>query len=564
MKLAIRAWTWICLAILPAAAADGDTASPTAPVRAVGAPPTENAPELLVLPMARGPGGIDTARLALAEAALRLGLAGTGLFRAPPREALDRSRAAPLPTCFDARCLAHAAAAAPGAIVAASELSREDDRWVLRLSLARAPGRTLDFALRADAGGGPDSLLPLAYAAGLRPGACASAGTGPADSGVPAFRLSDSGCAGPAAGNFRVARGPWDSVPWLAPRDSIDHRRRAGLAGLGLLAAGAALAYAQGQLPGWDGNSSSPSRPLLRARAGWSFLRGFFAAPTLGARYAGMGGAGIAVVDDGLSLLLNPAGPAGASGENVTAAKRTLPDGTPSLFLAYAGPLRRGLSQGLGAQYEGDGLASETTLFGDLACDLGMFAPLLDGIRAGAQAKIYLAQAGEDGNGDERATGHSYGMGLDLGFQAPLTARLTAALAVRDAIGFLRHRNTYTNSAYGERLPAEWKIGAAYRAGAGLTLLLDGQKGVWADQADHLRAGGEQVLWNFLALRAGLHETFGREAVRKLAFGFGLDSGGLGEASARVRLSLDYAYEFGMEADTPLAGGQQFSLKAGF
>jgi hypothetical protein len=117
---------------------------------------------------------------------------------------------------------------------------------------------------------------------------------------------------------------------------------------------------------------------------------------------------------------------------------------------------------------------------------------------------------------------------------------------------------------YGEILPIEWKVGAACRAGPGLTLLLDGQKAMWADQADHLRLGGEQVLWDFLALRGGLHEVFGREAVRKMAVGFGLDTDGLKDKTLKVRLALDYAFEFGLGADAPLAGGQQFTLEAGF
>jgi len=51
--------------------------------------------------------------------------------------------------------------------------------------------------------------------------------------------------------------------------------------------------------------------------------------------------------------------------------------------------------------------------------------------------------------------------------------------------------------------------------------------------------------------------------------GFGLDTDGLKEtrlmqAGFKMRLSLDYAFEFGLDEDAPLAGGQQFSLEAGF
>ena len=269
-------------------------------------------------------------------------------------------------------------------------------------------------------------------------------------------------------------------------------------------------------------------------------------------------------VAGGPALLMNPAGVARSGEEDVVAAKRNLPDGAPSFFLAYAGPAYRGWHQGMGVRFEGDGLSNETTFFGDLACDLGMLGPVWAGIKVGAQAKLYLAKVGEDGAGLDRATGHSFGMGLDLGVQAPLGDRITAALSVRDAAGFLRHSNTFTDRSYAEVLPVEYGIGASYRAAHALTLLLDGQEGIWADQADHLRVGGEQVLWDFLALRGGLHEAFGREAVRSLAVGFGLNSAGLKDRSMRMRICLDYAYEFGMDADAPLAGGQQFTLEAGF
>jgi hypothetical protein len=496
--------------------------------------------------------GADTGELAQAAAGLRLGLAESGRFRILTREEADQAwPGGHLPgACFAARCVSGAAGASPVPLVLAADFSARDGRWVMRLALAQAPDGRIRRALQVWSESGPDGPIAFAREAGLR--------------------LASPDAHGPAVAGALFASGPWRSVAWLNPPDSIDLRARAGWGGAGLLAAGAALAYAEGQLTGADGNGSAPARAFRPASGAYSFLRGFFTAPVLGARYAAMGGAGLAAVDDGLSLLMNPAGAAGADRENAVMAKRSLPDGTPSFFVAYAGPLYRGWHQGLGAQYEGDRLANETTLFGTLACDLGRTIGMAwDGVRAGATAKVYLAQAGAGGTGLDRSTGHSYGMGFDFGVQAPLGARMTAAVSVRDAFGFLRHENTFTDRAYGEVLPIEGKIGAAYRAGPGLTLLLDGQKAIWADQADHLRVGGEQFLWDFLALRGGLHETFGRETVRAIAVGFGMDSGGLKDgrlagAALKVRLSLDYAYEFGLDADAPLAGGQQFSLKAGF
>lgn len=522
-------------------------AEPTPPAAPPSAP--EAQPALILLPMSAGP-GTDTGSLAQASAGLRLGLAESGRFSLLTQEAADETwPGGHLPdACFAARCLARAAAAAPVPLVLASDFSLRDGQWVLRLVLAQAPDGRIRRGLQVWAKASPGGLIPFAREAG--------------------WRLTAPDRQGGVVDGALFATGAWRSIPWLNPKDSIDHRARMGWAGAGLLAAGSALAYAQGQLTGADRNSTAPARALGSASGSVSYLRGFFASPALGARYAAMGGAGVAAVSDGVSLLMNPAGVAGTERENLVMAKRSLPDGTPSFFVAYAGPWFQGWHEGLGAHYEGDGLANETTLFGTLACDLGTLGSAWEGVRAGAQVKLYLAQAGESGTGLDRSTGHSYGMGIDLGLQAPLSERITAALSVRDAYGFLRHQNTFTDRSYGETLPIEWKIGAAYRAEGGLTLLLDGQKGIWADQADHLRVGGEETLWDFLALRGGLHETFGRETVRAIAVGFGLDTGGLKEArreaGLKVRLSLDYAYEFGLDEDAPLAGGQQFSLEAGF
>ncbi|MDB5106709.1 MAG: hypothetical protein JWP91_4398, partial [Fibrobacteres bacterium] len=533
----------------------------TPPVTAESDPDAEpsggmaGAPTLILLPMTVAPGtraeGPDFDK---AEKGLRLGFGQSGRFRVWTEERSIRG----LPEgwgmpedCFSKKCVESAARRLKGNLAVASQFTMRDSIWVMKLILAEIPGGRIREAARIWAKPDSGGIIPFAREAALLM----------AD---PDYRHRDSALAKSRIVGMDFSTGPWREIPWINPRDTVNNRNRWGWSGAGLLLAGTGLAWAQGQLSQEDGNSAIPTRKVLSGAGPQSFLRGFFAAPTLGARYAAMGGAGIAHVGNGLALMMNPAGVAEADRENVIAAKRTLPDGTPSFFMAYSSPLYHKWSQGVGVQFEGDRLANETTLQGALAYDLGGLGKEWSGIRAGAETKIYLAQVGESGTGEDRSTGRSFGMGLDLGLQARLTDRITAALAIRDVAGFLRHTNTLTDRSYSEILPTEYRLGAAYRASRDLLLLMDGQKGLWADQVDHIRLGGERTLWEFLALRCGLHEIFGREAVRKLSVGFGLDTDGMTDKNLKMKVALNYGYEFGLNEDEPLGGGQQFSLEASF
>jgi hypothetical protein len=560
------------------------------PGPAATGPDTAPLPSLALMPTAPGRGGrVTSEEREAAAAALRLGAEQIGRYRVLSAEETARSwgRLSAVPRhCFTEACARRAAARVEARFLLLSELSRPkppdpaasggERPLVAALALVDTSAGKVLRSLRARACPDAEPVPFLQEAAwrllgGLRmPGDSAAAARDaaasadsraavPRDSAAAEEPIAPDGC--DRIEELRVRSGDWRDIPWLNPADSVDNRKRWSAAGGGLLLAGLGLAWAQGQLLQEDGNGSSPAGTVLRDGGARSWMRGFFAVPNLGAHYAALGGAGVAHARNALALLLNPAGVADAARENVLAAKRNLPDGSPSLLLAYAGPLREGWFQGLGIHHEGDGLANETTLQGALAGDWGSVSRSLAGIKTGATLKIYLAKVGEEGTGLDRSTGHSFGMGLDLGFRMPLSDRITAALSVRDALGFLRHVNTFTDDSRVEILPPEYRIGAAYQARPSMLMLLDGQKALVADQVDHVRLGVERVAFGFLALRGGLHQAFGREAVRKLALGFGLDSDGIGDHPLPGRLAVHYAYEFGLDEDQPLGGGQQFSLE---
>lgn len=573
---------------------------------------------LVLLPGERQGNFADTGVAAAVEAGLRLGAEQSADYRPLTEE----ERTARYPhlrlegePCFGERCLVLAAHNAPGAWLLAAQISKAGaDSFELKLALADPDSGDLAWALDSRWRAERDSLQHAPNPAGViawardaarlllqaergelalsdSPGmdsifAVAASQENPMASNGLTFRI--------ARGTSRFARGHapapkpsgvpiaqgtspqatsaegmprgahWKDIPWLNIRDSVDNRLAWQWAGSGLLAVGAAMAYAQGQLLLSDINSSSPQGVVQSGGGPSSLIRGFFAAPTLGARYAAMGGAGMAQVDNGLSLLMNPAGLADAVRQEVVAARAALPDGAPTAFLGFSGPVFGPVHQGLGILYQGDGLENETTLHAALACDLGALWKPLEGVKAGATVKVYLAEVGASGTGLDRATGHSVGIGLDVGLRARLNERISAALAVRDAAGAMVHTNTFTDRSYPEWMVPEYRVGAAYHATEGLLLLMDGQKGLFVDQGDHVRIGAEQTVMGFLTARAGLHEVLGREEVRKISLGFGLDTEGMHEKEFKVRVAVNYAYEFGLNGDAPLGAGQQFSLEMGF
>jgi hypothetical protein len=178
------------------------------------------------------------------------------------------------------------------------------------------------------------------------------------------------------------------------------------------------------------------------------------------------------------------------------------------------------------------------------------------GILAGAAAKVYLAQVGEEGLGQDRSRGRTAGLGLDLGLVLPLEERLQLAFALRDAPGWLGHRNDFTDRREAEWLPPEFRAAAGARAGD-TELFLEGQTALVEDAPVHIRMGGEQALFRIFRARGGYHHVFGSESVRRFSLGFGLDTRSLRASPA---LSLHFAFEYGLGEHGALAGARQASL----
>ncbi len=490
---------------------------------------------LILLPLEaarnRGEVGADSAALAWVERALRMRLAQSGRYEVPSREEgeieLSRSLGAWPSDCRTASCL-------------------------------RSLGERLsaDYAMSADLFLSPDSLgrltLRLARVGGT---------------GFVEFQVEGPGREGGLAELVRQAAHqavlPDESAPQIGNRK--ESPRILAWMGSGLLAGAVAAAWTQGQLFQDDHTDESPSRAPLSGSGPLSGLRGFFASPTAPPRYAAQGDAGLAHARDALSLFINPAGIADIPRASAGLVKSDLPGAIPAFAVAYAAPRSRSLSQGYTLRYEGDELANEITAQAAWAGTFSGARRFFPDVRAGMGLKLYLAQVGEGGTGLDRSRGHSVGAGLDLGAQWQLVPRIRAGVVVRDAVSFLWHKNTFTNSGYSEYLPPLLLVGAAYALPAGIELAVDGQKGLYADQADHVLLGGEATALQVLRLRAGLKQVFSDEPVRELTMGFGLTSEGLDpDWNLDKHLEIAYSYSIALDPHPGLGGVHHFSLEIGF
>ncbi|MBF0431978.1 MAG: hypothetical protein HQK83_11900 [Fibrobacteria bacterium] len=290
-----------------------------------------------------------------------------------------------------------------------------------------------------------------------------------------------------------------------------------------------------------------------------SNLRGFFSMPSISAKHQGRGLAGIAAVDDGNAAHINPAGLSKLKKEWVSYTQSTLPKDIPSFYLGYASPFIYNLYQAIGVRYEGDGLASEATLHMALAMDMAPLFQYVYKMRMGVNLKGYFVSVGHEGTGLDRVRGHSYGGGVDIGFQFPIVEKMEGAIVVYDAYSYLRHNNQLTLKSYNEALPPLFVIGFVYHVTNSLAFAIDGEKAILSEQVDHIRLGATKTLFNMLDLRLGANQILGLESTRNVTAGFGLKA-----TVERHTLEINYGFSFGTEMANSLTNIHQFSVDVGF
>jgi hypothetical protein len=364
-------------------------------------------------------------------------------------------------------------------------------------------------------------------------------------------------------GSGDVEAGKFSEIPWLRARPDPTHLPLARWA-LSTVAAGALLTvWLEGQLAE-DRVTGLPSHPLLPPGETRSFLPGMFSGFAPSTAQAARGHAGMAKATGAEAGLVSPAGIATILHPELLLVRSSLPDGTPEFQAAFAAPAAHGFAQGYHLRYRGDGLSDEAVFGVSGAVDFGWFHTYFIGMQAGATLKLFLGEVGRGGVGEERSRGHSFGTGLDLGFRARLMRGVMAAATLEDAASILRHRNDFTNASETEVRPPRLSLGVSLQPSETIGLMVDGRKGLYADQGDMVAVGLERSVMQVIRLRAGIQEIFGRETVRKIATGFGLRNDGFEDRFGGRRLAVDYAFEYGLDDAGILAGGHRFGMLASF
>jgi hypothetical protein len=290
-----------------------------------------------------------------------------------------------------------------------------------------------------------------------------------------------------------------------------------------------------------------------------SGLRGFFASRAPLAKHRAMGNAGLATVQSGSAVAVNPAGIARITNQQIMMSRSPQIDNTQQLFFSYGASLAGNVSHTQAVRLEGDDLAREMTFYSGYAMDLSVLSPYFHGTLIGISFKGYMIEAGIQGQGTQRSTGYGKGLGFDLGLQWKLIKDFAFGLVIVDPYSQIWYYNTLSNYQYTENLPPLLKAGASAKALPALQLHADLQKGLYADQNDILSAGVQYTLFEILHLRGGLFRILDMPRFQTLTLGFGIDA-----QVSRFILQLNYAYEKGLGDAGFLQYEQIFTLHLQF
>ncbi|MCC6937783.1 MAG: hypothetical protein IT226_06135 [Flavobacteriales bacterium] len=209
----------------------------------------------------------------------------------------------------------------------------------------------------------------------------------------------------------------------------------------------------------------------------------------VGARFAGMGGSGLTLIDL-WSVRLNPAGLAGL--DKPTAGlfyqRHFLSEDLAHQGLAFALPVGKG-TFGVAADRFGYSLYNETR------ASLAYAMRLSEGLRAAVQVNYLGVQLGNN-------YGSTSAFAAELGVQAKLTDQLWFGAHLYNPNRAKLNANTESSVTLDERIPTLLRAGLGYLVSTKLTLTGEVEKDI--DRAERFRFGVEYMPSKVLFLRTGL------------------------------------------------------------
>jgi hypothetical protein len=254
----------------------------------------------------------------------------------------------------------------------------------------------------------------------------------------------------------------------------------------------------------------------------------------IGARAVGMGGASVALGDEGTALAWNPAGLLGARSQRVTFTHLSWLSDASYQFASFVAPIGENAALGVDLEHGAvswDNMGAGSFEAGDFMGGFGYGRRLTPSLGVGAGLKYLSSKLGED-------SAASYA--LDAGAICTLSDAASLGVAVRNVGPGLAFRTDE------DPLPLTLTVGGAYRWRT-FTLAVDVEK--QNDLETSTRFGVEYAPMSHLALRGGY--VAGQDSA------LGDFSGGLG-LSWNDRWSLDYAYR-----PSELGATHQFAVSAG-
>lgn len=192
-------------------------------------------------------------------------------------------------------------------------------------------------------------------------------------------------------------------------------------------------------------------------------------------------------------------------------------------YLSIAYPTKRDMGFGGFAVTSGDDVYRETTIGVAVGVPASRVKIPVDGLLVGVTLKILMTSFGNDeAGGEDRVTGTSTGLSLDIGFHWKMNNKFALALVSRELVNFIKWDSSVKGS-YSEGLPRKLVLATAYKLEK-TTLAFEYQPGLYGDTPDRIVAGAEVVLFKILRPRFGFaHNIDPKNRNRWLTAGLGME-----------------------------------------